>query len=395
MKLTLFLAATLFSSLFRGIFVIALAWGAVEAGGTAAAVGQIFVISHIMNVVLGPGFGVISDRLNRRTAVILGQCLVGLSSAVPFILWSLGLPLTLWHLAAVAFTNSIGNLLAVGSLDGLLQQLIPPEKRPQAASITNGLRQGAMVAGAGGGGYLIHYAGLAPGFLTAALLCALTAACIAALRLTPAAKKPGGYASFAGDIGDGLTYLRQSRELLLLALVTALGFSAGQLSNALLPGFVKLVNGGSDLYGLIDAGWSVGGVAIAVITGWLLSRWTLQGWEYGLLAVLGASTILFSLLSLPPLLVILHGVMGAAFSGSKILADGRLLQLCREDMMGRVRANIQMLTSLFGIVMYLSPTLLIGTTSRDLYFGWGAVLLAAGLLLLTAGRRTKTAAALP
>jgi MFS family permease len=384
-QLSYFYVAMLFSSLFRGLSIVTMAWGALEVSGSIAATGQIFVISHLINVLLGPGFGTLNDRMNRRVAVILGQTIVGLSTASPFILWAAGIDLQLWHLAAMAFVSAFGFLFSTGSLDGLLQSLVPAEKRPQAASLTNGIRQGAMVAGAGGGGYVIHLLGLPVAFLISGLLCAAVIFCIALLPPGQLPKKARGYAAFIGELREGFHYFRQLPELKGLALASALAMSVGQLSNALLPGFIKTIaDGGSDLYGLVDAGWSVGGVSVAFLVGYLLRRHALRGGEYALLAGLGITSALFSFLDAPILLVIMHGLMGAAFSGAKILADGRLLQICREDMMGRVRANVQMATSLFGIFVYLSPTYLAGFTAPQLYFGWGVVLIIAGFALLLA-----------
>lgn len=388
-QLSYFYVAMLFSSLFRGISIVTVAWGALEVSGSIAATGQIFVISHLINVVLGPGFGTLNDRMNRRVAVILGQTIVGLSTASPFVIWAAGIDLQLWHLAVMAFVSAFGFLFSTGSLDGLLQSLVPAEKRPQAASLTNGIRQGAMVAGAGGGGYVIHLLGLPVAFLISGLLCAAVIFCIALLPPGQLPKKARGYAAFLGELRDGFGYFRQLPELKSLALASALCMSVGQLSNALLPGFIKTIaEGGSDLYGLVDAGWSVGGVSVAFLIGYLLRRHSLRGGEYALLAGLGATSALFSFLDAPVLLVIVHGLMGAAFSGAKILADGRLLQICREDMMGRVRANVQMATSLMGIFVYLSPTYLAGYSARELYFGWGIVLVLAGLALLTTRPKT-------
>ncbi|MFD2262185.1 MFS transporter [Lacibacterium aquatile] len=393
MQILLFYCAMLVSNLFRGLFIVTIAWGALVVSGSIAASGQIFVINQILNVVAGPGFGTLVDRLNRRFSVILGQAIVGLSTATPFVLWALGIELQFWHLALVAFCNGFGHLFAAGALDGMLQSLIPVEKRPQAASLTNGIRQASMVAGAGGGGYVIHLLGLPSAFLIGSLLCLITISCIALLPTVPVAKKARGYAAFMGELKEGFVYFRQSGELVTLALVSALGMSAGQLSNALLPGFIKLIaEGDSGLYGLVDAGWSVGGVGVAFLVGFLLRRFALKGWEYILLAGLGVTSALFSFLEVPVTLVIVHGLMGAAFSGSKILADGRLLQICREDMMGRVRANVQMATSLLGIFVYLSPTYLSGLTAQQLYFGWGVVLVLAGLGLFAARRNAVPAA---
>jgi len=383
-QLSYFYVAMLFSSLFRGISIVTVAWGALEVSGSIAATGQIFVISHLINVVLGPGFGTLNDRMNRRVAVILGQTIVGLSTASPFVIWAAGIDLQLWHLAVMAFVSAFGFLFSTGSLDGLLQSLVPAEKRPQAASLTNGIRQGAMVAGAGGGGYVIHLLGLPVAFLISGLLCFAVIFCIALLPPGQLPKKARGYAAFLGELRDGFGYFRQLPELKSLALASALCMSVGQLSNALLPGFIKTIaEGGSDLYGLVDAGWSVGGVSVAFLIGYLLRRYAMRGGEYALLAGLGLTSALFSFLNAPILLVVVHGLMGAAFSGAKILADGRLLQICREDMMGRVRANVQMATSLMGIFVYLSPTYLAGFTARELYFGWGVVLVLAGVALLT------------
>ncbi len=380
----LFMFALICTSIQRGLIIVILAWSGLEVGGTVAATGQVFLLNHSMNVLLGPFFGVVSDKLDRKVSIVIGQGLTALAFLVPLILWSKNIPLTFLILLIIAFFARLGGLVSIGALDGLLQQLNAKDGLRRAAVIANGVRQGFMVAGAGAGGFLIHAFGIPGAFLIASTLSIAVMICIANIEVNkPVLARKSNAAGVIESLVSGIRYMRTTPTLIPLALATSFAFSVGQLGNALLPGFVKIqLEEGSATYGLIDAMWSIGGVLAAFVASFIMFRHHQVRMEYVGLAALGACSMVMALSGTSLAAALTFGLMGLLFSVSKIAADSQLLVNCSERSIGRVRANIRFMTSILGIAIYSAPSFFPSRTSADLFMIWGMVVLAVGLALL-------------
>jgi hypothetical protein len=277
-------------------------------------------------------------------------------------------------------------ILTQGTLDALQQRIYPRDQQRSVSAFGSGIRQGSLIAGGGLAGGIIHLSAPTAGFILSSL-----SACVAAtlaLFLPSALKNErdrgssdGGYFS---DLYQGGAYILQSPEILRPILLTALAFSIGQMSNAVLAGFIqKDVGGTSALYGLVDASWSVGGLMAAASIVALLRKYRLRHADAFSCIMLGATTVAFGTLNDPVAIVLTCGVLGAFFSSSKMLCDGSVLEICDSRFVGRVRSNTQMLISVFGVFSYTSPTLF-GVESARVIFFWGGGCVAVASFLIAA-----------
>lgn len=382
-RLRLYYVATLIAGVGRGSVVVVMAWTALTVGGTMAAVGQIFIVGHLFNVFLGPAFGGLIDRRSRRQCIIVGQLGHAAAMAWPALIAAAGAALTMPHLYIMAIASAAALLVSGSALEGLLQSMVGVDDRRRVSATVGGIRQGAMVAGAGGIGFVIDHFGSEIAFLVATFAACGTASCVWFLPDSNPESQGRGYAAYWTDLKAGVAFSLRHSDIVVIGLAVGLSFSAGQLANALLPAFIRDdIGGASDLYGIVDAAWSVGGIASALLIAEALKRSPLRLAEFWSLAGLGLATTIFGLLHAPLHLVLAHAAMGAGFSMTKVLCDGRLLQICPENMIGRARTQVQALTSLFGLLMYLSPTLLPTNSARPLYIGWGLVIVMAGAAFL-------------
>lgn len=371
----LYYATILLAGINRGLFIVCIAWTMLIVSDSTASVGLVFVVIHLINIFLGPVVGTIVDRIERRALVILGQCLMVLSFSIPLVLKLSAVEISATHLLVMAAITGLGSLTMAGALDAILQHVVSTENRARTIAFAGAIRQLAMVLGAGLGGYVTHL--FAPewsfafGAAIAIGVILLSVFLPSAIAGGAAPKRP----SFWRGTLDGIRMMQGDKTIAMLAGVTALCFSTGQLTNVLLPGFIKFdLGAGSDLYGLADAAWSVGGVLAALLVAQVMSvRKSALFWPSFMTIMLGISTVLFSMTTSLIGIVTLHAAMGACFSAGKVLADGKVLEVCPNDYVGRVRSNQQSLISVFGVVMYLSPTLLGMSSSKSLYQLWGAV----------------------
>ncbi|MGC4392647.1 MFS transporter [Agrobacterium sp. M50-1] len=368
----------------RGLWVITLGWSSALIGGSVALVGIAFLVGHLMNVILAPSVGALIDRRSRKRLAIFGQTLFGCAMATPWFAHLLGYAPSYAMLLLIAACIAAAALVQGGALDAIQKSIVDKGDIKRTNAIANGLRQGSMIAGAGLGGVVLMWLPIHAGFIVGSALCALVVVCLLGL---PDANPPvSARKSYLAQMGEGYRFFLRKPELGRLALLIGLSTSVGQLSNVMLPLLVQNeLDGGSELYGLIDALWSVGGIAAAACVARLLRRSGLGGFEYLSIVALGLFTAIVSF-SLNSMSVAgLYLLMGFAFSFSKILCDGRMIELADMESIGRVRTYTQAVTSAFGLIVFSMPALTGVESVRTHYVFWGlgVVVIAAAIYLTT------------
>lgn len=387
-----FTAITL-AGITRGLWVVTLGWSSAQVGGSVALVGIAFLVGHLMNVVLAPSVGALIDRRSRKRLAIFGQTLFGCAMATPSFVHLLGYEPRYAMILLIAACIAAAGLLQGGALDAIQKSIVGTGDIKRTNAIANGLRQGSMIAGAGLGGGALMLLPVHAGFIIGSALCALVVACLLGLpdARPPASARKG----YVAQIWEGYRFFVREPELGRLALLIGLSTSIGQLSNVMLPLLVQHeLDGGSELYGLIDALWSVGGIAAAACVARLLKRTSLGGFEYLSIVALGlfTATISFSLNSIS--VAGLYLLMGFAFSFSKILCDGRMIELADMESIGRVRTHTQAVTSAFGLIVFSMPALTGVESVHTHYVSWGlgVAVIAAAIYLTTTFTRPGGAA---
>ncbi len=374
-----FLVAVGLGSFTRGAYITALAWSAMAASGDVALVGVAFVIGHAINLVMGPGCGVLLDRFDRRRLALAGQLVSGTAFVVPYLLDALGVTGPITALFATSTLAALGVLIMSGALDAIQQAIVPVQDRRSVSALVGALRQGSMIAGTGGAGLLIHWTSSVTTFLMLAACCLASTASL--YRLPTCVSAQPKKAGLLAALSDGVRIFFEFPVLGFLAALTALSFAIGQLSNVLLPGFVAgILHAGSREFGLIDSAWSVGGLISASLVSLALRRTELRWGEVWASGCLGVGLLLFGYLHDAYLAAVLQFLLGFLFSAAKVLCDGKILVMCPPDIIGRVRSNCQALIGACGICIYLSPIVLRGMDVAQMYRTWGVVVTAVVLL---------------
>lgn len=89
---------------------------------------------------------------------------------------------------------------------------------------------------------------------------------VAFVRGVTTKENAAGYAGFLEDFSGGLALFRNNHVLRVLTILAGVALPIGQLSNAILSSFIRDDLGrGSEVFGLVDAAWPVGGMAAAAI----------------------------------------------------------------------------------------------------------------------------------
>jgi predicted MFS family arabinose efflux permease len=142
-------AATVFPIMFGGnaLFTTFLpTWLELELGMTAGAVGFLFLVGGVANVLIGPRAGRLSDRVGRKRVIVAASLgLAGVMAATPTIALAVGVPAVY-----VLFAVVMGLFATRASpLQTLLTELVPGHRRGTLMSLTVGVGQvGSGVGGA-------------------------------------------------------------------------------------------------------------------------------------------------------------------------------------------------------------------------------------------------------
>ncbi|MCC0037518.1 MAG: MFS transporter [Brucellaceae bacterium] len=388
-----FATALLGTNIARGAYVVGVSWTALSADNEMAAVGQVLLAAHLATFFLSPYVGGIIDRRDRRMCASVASVWAALVfGGLALLCAEFPDYVTTASLLVFSFCAALAALFVGPSEDAVIQALTPKEERHRIGAQLNILRQAGMVTGAGLAGWLVAEWGSATAFALCAAGSLVSAVVILALPKVKTVQSPNAIGRWA-SIAEGLKLLSTGSGLATALIVAAFAVSVGQVTNALLPAFIKLELGqGSGLYGAADAAWSVGALAAAFLTGLYLRRRSEPPNEIALLAILGLCNILFALTAHTATVVAMHAVLGASFSLVKVVADGRIMMLTPTEYMGRVRSNLASLTSFVAIGIYIAPTLLQGISAQSLYIAWGGlvIVLSIGLLLMrqVAARRS-------
>ena len=259
-----------------------------------------------------------------------------------------------------------------GSHDGLIHANVDPENLVHVVARFRGVHLLATALGTVLTGMVIEYHSAGAGFVLAALFSFFLVLAVAFVKGVTTKENATGLAGFVQDFSGGLALFRSNQNLRILTLLAGIALPIGQLSNAILSSFIHDDLGrGSDVFGLVDAAWPVGGMAAAAILSLGLKKLSAANMEYMFSLLVGLTTIGFSICMTVPSLALMHAAMGFSVWMCRIVIDGRILQICTEHTVGRTRVYIDIMFSFAAMVMCISPTLVKLPSTSNYFLYWG------------------------
>jgi hypothetical protein len=250
-----------------GVFMIAMAWQVYALANAPTALAMVGIAMTVPTVALLVLGGVVSDRFDRRRAMVAADVAravaVGAIAAL-----SLTGALELWHMVVLVALYGAGAAFFGPAFDAIVPDLLPPAELARANALDQLIRPLALrLLGPALGGLLIETVGVGGAFVLDAASFAVSAVALLAMRATPRVRLPGE--GLLADIGAGFDYVRRRVWLwgtLGSAAIAYLLFMGPV--EILVPFLVKNELGGSaaDL-GLVFAAGGVGSVLCAVVIG--------------------------------------------------------------------------------------------------------------------------------
>ncbi len=315
--------------------------------GSATGFGLILFFAVAPLALLSPLLGVVIDRWDRRWVMIASDVGATLNTLVlALLLWAGWL--RLWHICLIIGLTSVLRGIRYPALQASISLLVPPDRLARAngmvelgnaaSTLTAPLAAGVLVQAIGlHGVILIDFATFVFAMLT-----------LLAVRIpSPPAKSAAAASrgSVAGDVAEGWTYLRKSRPLLALLLVSVVAnFAIGLVQaviNPLILSFASSVVLGVVVF-VAGCGMVLGGLTMAL---WGGPRQRLLTVQLAALAVQGAMLVIGGL---GPNAVLIGStafvyLFAAAFSAS--CAQSIWQKLVPAGLQGRVFSLRQMVGS--------------------------------------------------
>jgi MFS family permease len=226
-----------------------------------AALGWVVALQFLPSLLLGPWFGAVVDRHDRRSLLMLAE--VGLGAvATAFAVLSTMDRLSMGFVYAMATVWGLFNALDTPARRALIPSLVPRDQAARASSLAATGMLVAMMAGSALGALLVARVGPTVAFGVNALSFAVDVGILATIRVSASPR----VARAPGQIRDGLRYVGRTARLrdplLTLAVIATLAFNI----QASVPVYVRSVlHGGPGLIGsaltAVTAGSLIGALA--------------------------------------------------------------------------------------------------------------------------------------
>lgn len=281
-----------------GIYFVTIAWEVYRISNAPTALGVVsaaFALPQVLLLVLG---GVLSDRLDRRLVMFLGNLVSGLMIGGLGTLVLLH-QIRLWEIVVLVAVYGVSQAFFMPASRAIVPSLIDPELMPQAMALEQFVQPlTSSLIGPAVGGLLVAAGGTGLALLIDAGTFVVAAAALAAMSSGHAAPAQGA----AGEPQGRFAILREARQA--LQFVRGLpwiwaGLAAAGIANialtgpltVLIPYLIKYrLHSGPETLGLFGACGGLGAILAAVYVGWRgvprrSVSWIFLSWAVGTAAL--------------------------------------------------------------------------------------------------------------
>ena len=283
---------------------------------------------------LAPFGGVIADRFERRVLVRLTR-LGALATTLALFTLAATDVLTVWMVVAVALVQGLVRAVEIPSDQALLANVVPPEHRANAVSLNTMTQQGSRAVGPLLSGPLLSWIGVEGAYGIAAVFALFAFTSVRRVQTS----SRGGVVRLqlvAGNLRDGLSYVRHTRPVFLVFLLVAAHCALTMSFDAMLPGFAE-----TELHNA-DAGFTM--MTFGVGAGALIATFALSLWPGGQRGTLLLWTGIFSGVSPMLMAVSMHLaptvgssiLMGSSQAMFMALTSILLQEVVPDEVRGRV-----------------------------------------------------------
>lgn len=339
----------LFTFLTMQVSGIARAWLAFSLTGTNSGLGGVMMVFGLSSIVAIPAGGVLADRLDKRTVLIVAGLMQSATPAALGIAVATGTAAYWMLIVASLVQGAVISILAPSRL-ALVAETVDHKMVTNAVFLSMGTVQFARVVGPAAAGALIGVAffGLSGVFFSAAALGTVSIILSVGLPPVPAPVPTGR--SVIGDITDGIRFVRSQPELVHLLLVSFAVVLVGFPHMAFLPVIAEQVyHTGSSGFGLLTTASAVGAL-VATIALANAERQRLNNFQMLGALTFGIALAAFAVMPVFAAALAMFTLVGASSSAFQATNNSLLLTSAPLEYHGRVQSLLLFSYSGFAIV---------------------------------------------
>jgi MFS family permease len=337
----------------RWIQSIAMSWLVYRLTGSVVMLSVVAFVNQIPTLLLGPVAGVLSDRYNRFTILILTQATLMLSAAVLGIL-SLTDTIEVWHIMVVGLISGVAAGIDAPARQSFYTKLVSADSMTNAIALNSVTFNGSRLVGPALGGLMIGIMGEGWCFVANAISYIAVFISMYMMRLdkfVPTITRSNAMLQFK----EGFGYIREYMPLRTVLIFVSVISCFGMPFMNVLPALVKDTLGGdSMLLGYVNSSIGAGALTAAF---YLAMRKRVHGLGKVLTitaVAMGVAFILLSFVETPVLAVLLAYPIGCSLIGSRATSNTLLQLVVDDDKRGRVMSFYTMasqgLTPLGGLL---------------------------------------------
>jgi MFS family permease len=257
---------------------VALAWFVLELTHSPVAVGVLAFCRFLPFSVFGLAAGVLADRFDNRRMLMATQATAMILSAL---LATLALTGTaeLWHVYVLAVLLGTTLVFDAPCRHALTFRMVGRDELPNAVALNASLFNASRIVGPSIAGVLIAVAGVGVAFAINAVsfFAVLTALVLMRERELFPVERPEQPPTFVRGVREGLGYVRRSRRVLMVLLVTLVVSTVGVNFHVLVPVLAsETLHAGSVTFGFLSATFGAGAL-VGALTSAALGRASWKG----------------------------------------------------------------------------------------------------------------------
>lgn len=176
-------------------------------------------LAYINLIVAGPMIfasmigGAITDRVERRQLVIIGQCLITANEMFILGLLLLG-KLEFWHLLCTAFVAGCAFPFIMPARMAITVNVVGPDRIQSAMAISSGAMNLSRVAGPALAGLIIAQYSVVAAYAISTLLYGAAIICMLFVKRNTAVQPEGGKKPLLADIAYGFQYIKRNNPVM-------------------------------------------------------------------------------------------------------------------------------------------------------------------------------------
>jgi MFS family permease len=210
-------------------------------------------------LVLAPVAGVVADRFDRRTIIVLSQSIGLVLTGLTTVLIITD-AIAYWQLLVISLLSASTMVFNMPARQAMVPALVGPEKLMNAIALTSGSMNVCRIVAPAMAGMLVAPIGVGGGYVVTMAFTVL--AVLLFFRVPSPGRAEATKRSFFGDMLDGVTFIKDNRLVLLLLVIGTVPMLLAMPHQNLLPVFAADVwDVGAVGLGLLQTLAGVGGLA--------------------------------------------------------------------------------------------------------------------------------------